>query len=673
MSPAAWLRTVASRPMTRDKSNMLLMLAACTAVILPHLLHLPWWVAPACGAALLWRGWITFRGLRMPPRTLLLLLSLSCVAGVLLSYRNIFGRDVGLATLTLMLTLKLLEMHARRDLYVALFLGFFLTLAQFFHSQSIGAAAWALFSIVLILLTQQSWQYTGAVPPLATRLRQAATIVVMAAPLMLVLFVLFPRIQGPLWGMPGGEPGSRTGLSDDMSPGNIARLAESDEIAFRVRFTGPPPARSDLYWRGPVLGVFDGHTWTAPPARVIHSEVKVSLRGRETRYEVTLEPHGKPWLFALDLPRMLPYLPGNPSIATPELQLLASRPINERVRYEIGSHTNYTLQADESLRMQAMWLQLPARTNPRAQELARTLREQHATPSARINAVLAMFREQGFRYTLEPPPLGNEIVDDFLFNTRAGFCEHYASAFVFLARAMGIPARVVTGYQGGEMNQTDGYMAVRQSDAHAWAEAWLEGAGWMRIDPTSAVSPQRVERSLRSAIPQQVFGGMITLDERGPGLSSLRRMRQQWEAVGNAWNQWVLNYSPEKQKQFLDRLGLGMLGWQLLSFVIVGAAALAVLLVLLPSLLRQRKRDPVQEIYEQFCKRLARRGQVRAPHEGPREFAARLLSASAALPGEKKEALSRFLQLYETVRYGTPDAIPPSYLSQLKRLSNACR
>jgi protein-glutamine gamma-glutamyltransferase len=669
---AGWFGKVRSRPMTRDKSNTLLLLATCAAVIIPHLFHLPLWLTPACGAALLWRGWITFRGLRMPPRWLLLILALTGVGGVMLSFRHFMGRDVGVAILTLLLTLKLLEMHARRDLFVALFLSFFLSLTQFFYSQSIGTAAMTLGSMLLVLTTQLSFQFTGAMPSLAWRLKHGAAILAMAAPLTLVLFLLFPRIQGPLWGSPGGGTQARTGLSEDMSPGNIASLAESDEIAFRVRFKDPVPAQTDMYWRGVVLGQFDGATWTPQPAYSGDARVHVSLRAQETRYEVTLEPHGKRWLFALDVPRMLPQIPGNPALVTGELQLLSSHAISERVRYDLGSHTSYLLQANETLSMQERWLQLPRQANPRAMAFAQELRRQHPKPAAAISAILAMFREQGFRYTLQPPVLGQHQVDDFLFTTRSGFCEHYSSAFVVLARAMGIPARVVTGYQGGELNPADGFVVVRQADAHAWAEVWLEGRGWMRVDPTGAVSPQRVERNLRSVLPRQFLG--MTMDASDKGLfGRLLRLRQGWEAVGNSWNQWVLNYNPERQRDFFRSIGLGSLDWRGLSLVMITACILATALVVLPLMLRQKKRDPVRAIYDKVCMRLARSGFAREDHEGPRQYAARLLSDTSALPPKKKEALSRFLQLYETVRYGTPDALPPSYLSQLKRLSSACR
>ena len=664
-----------ARPMSRDKADTLLLLLSCALVIAPHTSHLPLWVTPACAVMLIWRGWITFHGKRMPPRWLLLPIAVGAMAAVWASYKTFFGRDAGVAMLTLLLTLKLLEMHARRDLFIALFLSDFLILSSFFYSQSIGTAALTIIAMLAILTTQLSFQYTGAVPPLRRRLRQGAMILALAAPLTVTLFLLFPRIQGPLWGLPSDATAGRTGLSDTMSPGNISQLALSDEVAFRVKFADQVPAKPQLYWRGIVLGAYDGRTWTPLKTWQAKHEIHVNLRGAPTRYQVTLEPHGKRWVFALDVPQALPELPGNPTTVTPDLQLLSMQPIHERIRYDAVSHVDYELQSGDAAPAGLhQWLQLPREFNPRTLEMAEQLRSRHAGDQERINAVLRHFHEQEFRYTLEPPPLGHDSVDDFLFTTRAGFCEHYASAFVILMRAMGLPARVVTGYQGGEINPVDGYMEVRQSDAHAWAEVWLKGRGWVRFDPTAAVAPQRVEHNLRAAIPRPAFGGLITLDTDGSALlRNLQRLRQHWNAVTNAWNQWVLNYTPEKQRDFFKSLGFRDVDWRTMALVMTAVGILAATAILLPLTLQQRKRDPVETIYRLLCTRLAQHGFPRALHEGPRDYCRRLTAPDSPLPAAHKAALTRFLAFYETVRYGRPDTLPPSYLKQLKQLSAECR
>ena len=670
-----WAVLMSARPMSRDKADTLLLLAACALVLAPHLAHLPVWVGPVCAILLLWRGLVTFRGNRMPSRWLLAPIAILAMGGVYASYRTLLGREAGVAMLALLLTLKLLEMHARRDLFVALFLSFFLILSSFFYSQSIGMAVLTIVAVVAILTTQLSFHYTGTVPPLKQRLRLGATILGLAAPLTLVLFLLFPRIQGPLWGLPSDAHQGHTGMSESMAPGNIASLAESEEIAFRARFIDPRPAKPMLYWRGIVLGEYDGRTWTPMPAHVLaRQKMQLGLRGVPIRYEVTLEPHGHRWLFALDMPRTVPDIPGNPASASSELQLQTASPISERLRYEVASHVDYLLQPRQTPEALRPWLALPTGWNPQTLALAADLARNAESKGRIVDNVLQMFRKQNFRYTLEPPPLGRNAVDDFLFNTRAGFCEHYASAFVVLMRAAGIPARVVTGYQGGELNPADGYITVRQSDAHAWAEVWLEDSGWKRVDPTAAVSPQRIERNLSSAIPRHLLGGLITLNGASQSwLAPLRKWRQGWEAIGNAWNQWVLNYTPERQRNFVRSLGFEWMDWRTLAVLMLVAGMTVCMLVLLPLVMHRPKHDPVEVLYLKLCKQLAQKGLARAPHEGPRAYAARITAADSPLSLAHKTAAASFLQLVESLRYGVNNASPRQAILQLKSLLSQCR
>lgn len=673
--PPVRITSLRSRPMSRDKADILLLLAACTLVLLPHVSHLPLWVSPACAALLAWRGWITFRGNRMPPRWLLLPIAMLAMGGVYLTYRTFFGREAGVTMLTLLLALKLLEMHAKRDLFVALFLSFFLILSSFFYSQSIGTAVLTIVAVLAILTTQLSFQYTGAVPPLKQRLRLGATILLLALPVTLVLFLLFPRIQGPLWGLPSDAATARSGLSDTMEPGRIQNLALSDEVAFRVKFIDAPPSQAQLYWRGPVLGAFDGRKWSPQrQGRQVNVPTTVNVRGAPLRYEVTLEPHGKPWVYALDLPRGLPNLDRNPTRMTRDMQVLANEPINDRVRYEVASHVDYALNPNESPLILGQALALPEGYNPRALAFANELRAKATNPADVIAAVLQHFRRESFRYTLQPPPLGQNSVDEFLFTTRAGFCEHYSEAFVVLMRAAGIPARVVTGYQGGEMNPADGYLVVRQYDAHAWAEVWLENRGWVRVDPTAAVAPNRVEMNMSSVMPRRYLGGLFTLQGSGnPLLAQLQKVRQNWDAITNAWNQWVLNYTPQQQRNFLQSLGFDNVDWRTMASLMFVFGSIAVAIVVLPLLLHERKRDPMEAVYDAFCKRVAKRGFPRAIHEGPRSYRARLTSEASQLSSEQKAALARFLEFYETVRYGASEHARPAAVARLKSLLAECR
>jgi protein-glutamine gamma-glutamyltransferase len=660
--------------MSRDKSDTLLLLAACTLVLLPHLSHLPTWAVPVCIGLLCWRGWITFRGNRMPSRWLLLASAALAMGGVLVTYKTFFGREAGVTMLVLLLALKLLEMHAKRDLFVALFLSFFLILTSFFYSQSIGTALMTIVAVIAILTTQLSFQYTGTVPPLRKRLRLGALIVALAAPLMLVLFLLFPRIQGPLWGLPSDAQAGRTGLSETMAPGNISHLAQSDEIAFRVKFANPVPPNAALYWRGVVLGNFDGRTWS--PLRLRSDSggpITLKLRGVPVRYQVTLEPHGRRWLFALEMPQAVPDVHGMPASVSADLQLLAARPINERVRYDVSSHIDYELQPNTPPQVLRQWLQLPPGFNPRTLEFAARLRSRHTSDAEMVAAVLRFFHEQDFHYTLEPPPLGEQAVDEFLFSTRAGFCEHYAGAFVVLMRAMGIPSRVVTGYQGGEMNPADGFLTVRQSDAHAWAEVWLQGRGWTRIDPTAAVAPSRIERNIGSVLPRPLLGGLITLNAGSNSwLASVHRLRQDWEALANAWNQRVLNYTPEKQRDFVKSLGFDHVDWRTLTGLMVVLGSVVTAAVVLPLLTNRPRVAPADAAYAALCDTMARQRMPRALHEGPRAYSMRLTAADSPLSAEKKAAAARFLQLYESMRYGGAGS-SPAVVSQLKTLLSETR
>lgn len=650
----AVLRSLA---LTRDKSDTLLLLGAILAVLAPHFLHLPVWISALCCAILLYRASITFRGKRMPPAWWLLPAAMASTVAVFLQFDRALGRDSGVAMVVLLMAFKTLEMRARRDLFVVIYLGLFLVLGNFFYSQSIGTALAMIVSVILLLAAQSSFQYTGVVPPLKARLRRAAAVVGIAVPLTVFLFIFFPRMPGPLWGMPGDANSGKTGLSDSMSPGNLSRLAESSEVAFRVRFLGQRPPQQQLYWRAMVYGLFDGRAWTMGPRS--ESKPNLTLSGTPVNYEVTLEPHDKKFLFTLDMPSALPTVQGQIVRTTPELEVGTGDPVTNRVRYRAASHLEYQLEEPGANRYRGMWLDLPAKFNPQAYQLGGSLRR--LEPVERVNAVLRMFREQEFIYTLEPPPLGRHSVDEFLFGTRAGFCEHFASSFVFLMRAARVPARVVAGYQGGELNPVDGFVTVRQSDAHAWAEVWLDGRGWVRVDPTAAVAPNRIRSSLESVLPNQGFGIGRLLEENGPDW--LSNLRYQFAAINNRWNQWVLNYNPERQSGFLDTLSFTLGN----APTLIGAATIMLLIYLLILLRQHRAGDPGERLYALACARLARAGIERASDEGPTALAERVHAIH--MPAERQKAALAFLAAYSAYRYAR-DRSSPADLAQLKTLLN---
>ncbi|USX19373.1 DUF3488 and transglutaminase-like domain-containing protein [Oxalobacteraceae bacterium OTU3REALA1] len=665
----------------RDKADTLLLLIAALMVLAPHFAHLPLWVSLAVCATLLWRAAITWRGKRMPPLWLLVPVAVASMAGVYLTYRTLLGRDAGVAMLTLLLAFKLLEMRAKRDLFVVIFLSFFVLLTSFFYSQTMPTALFMAATIIVLLTAQQSFQYTGAVPPLARRLRTSAKLFLLAAPLALLMFIGFPRVQGPLWGMPGDAHSGRSGISDSMAPGTLSSLAQSDEVAFRVRFLDQAPPQNQLYWRSIVLGDYDGRTWTRVPRRrgaqgLQPRDIAISVRGQAVRHEVTMEPTGKRWLALLELTGPRFSVPGFNVRESDEMEQFTMEPVARRVRYAASAYVDFQLQANEQPENLIRWLELPAGFNPRTLALAQQLK-QAVPPTANgqpdagqlSRQVLSMFRRDTFNYTLQPPLAGRDMVDDFLFTSKAGFCEHYSGAYVVLMRAMGVPARVVTGYQGGEMNPLDGYLTVRQSDAHAWAEIWLPSQGWRRVDPTGAVAPERIARNLARALPApSAFGFGQFIELQNDPDSWLAQLRFRYAALNNSWNQWVLDYNPDRQRSFLAELGSAFGNWR----TALAAALVCALAWLLHWRRQRRPAAPLDGLYQAFCRLQARHGYARRPDEGPLSYAARLRDMPAS--ADKHAAMETFLTLYGALKYGGAGAEQrTASLKTLKTLLPLCR
>lgn len=653
------------QPLSRDKADTLLLLFACLLVIVPHTAHLTWWANLACLGLLAWRGWLTLTGRRLPPTWTLVPVALLLMMGIYASYRSFFGREVGVAMLVLLLICKLLEMHARRDVFVVLFLSFFLQLTSFFYSQTMGAAVLNVATVVLLLTAQLSFHYTGVVPSLWHRLRLGALILGLAVPLTAVAFVLFPRIQGPLWGLPGDAHAGRSGLSDAMAPGNISRLALSDEIAFRVKFTGAAPPRSLMYWRGVVLDQFDGRSWTQNAQAIPgFTEIEHTPAGKPVSQEIILEPSGQPWLFALDLPEAAPKLEDAATRLNARMELRTAQPVGKRLRYQVNSYPQYVLQPQASRGALERALQLPAGYNPKTLAYAADLRRRFSDEQQIVNEVLEFFRTEKFSYTLEPALLGENSADDFLFNTREGFCEHYASAFTVLMRAAGIPARVVTGYQGGALNTIDGFLEVRQADAHAWAEVWLAGRGWLRVDPTAAVAPWRVK--LSTALPRPGVAGVFSMGSN----ATLASLKMRWDALNNSWNQWVLNYNSGTQRDLLRSLGFSDVDWPRLVLLLFLAGSVAIGLIALPLTRNRVQIAPLDRVYFSLCRKMAKKGHARAPHEGPAAYAERL---KAGLPAQAYVPVQRFLAIYAAAKYGKNSLPEAAIVSRLRSLLAQCR
>jgi protein-glutamine gamma-glutamyltransferase len=627
--------------------------ASLALVLAPHAARIPLWMAVLAGAAMILRTWLAWRGQRLPRTWMLAVLTLFAALGTWMSYGVIFGRDAAVALLILMLCLKLMELRDTRDAMVLVFLAYFTVITNFLYSQSIPMGAYLLGCVWAITANLLAIQRAGR-PRVAGLLRESAVLLAQAAPLMLVLFLLFPRVQGPLWALPQAGTGGLSGLSDSMAPGSLSSLSLSDAVAFRVEFTAMPPKADALYWRGPVLWDFDGRTWRAPGSDLV-GQAELEIGGQPVRQTITLEAHDKRWLFALDMPGGAPA----PNYLTLDLQLRAVRPVRDRMRYEVTSFPNYRLARFEVPGLLERALELPANFNPRSRQLAETWRQEGLSPEQLVQRALAMFREQPFVYTLTPPVAGGHAVDDFLFVARRGFCEHYAAAFAFLMRAAGVPTRIVTGYQGGTLNPVGNYLIVRQSDAHAWAEVWLAGSGWIRVDPTAAVSPLRIERGAAAALPGV---GAVPLLGRVDN-DWIKDLRFAMDMVANGWNQWVLDYSPERQMNMMSRFAGGHVSWRGISTALVAATGIVVAILAVIALRRTRSvpADPAWVLWQAFSQKLAKRGVARAANEGPRAFAVR---ASAALPGHAA-AIQAIAYLYARLRYEA--GAQPEDLSNLKR------
>ncbi|HUL41596.1 MAG TPA: DUF3488 and transglutaminase-like domain-containing protein [Burkholderiales bacterium] len=633
--------------------NIVWISLALAMVVAPHVERLPAWILIFAGVLGLWRLHIAQRGLSLLPKWLLFLLLGTGIAGIYLSYGAIFGRDAGVALLVLLIGMKLMETNSVRDAVMVMFLGYFLVITNFLYSQTILAGLYMLLVVLVLTATWIGCNHPSDSYPVKTRFRIAGVLLMQSVPLMVALFLLFPRVQGPLWGLPQDAYSGITGLSDTMSPGSLSTLTQSDAVAFRVKFDNPAPRISSLYWRGPVLWRFDGRTWYVGGHSALRAPELRDL-GKPLRYTVTLEPHNKNWLFALDMPGTAPPR----SRITPDFQILSNFPVRNRMRYEMASYLKYRTGTDENPAELRRGLQLPRNSNPRARELAQSWRRNAGDDLAIVNQALNFYRKEKFYYTMLPPLLGENPVDEFLFDTRRGFCEHYASSFAFLMRAAGIPARVVTGYQGGEYNSIDDYFIVRQADAHAWVEVWLKERGWVRVDPTAAVSPLRVEAGIAAAVPATDPLPLLVRED----YPWLRQARFIWDAMANNWNQWVLGYTQQRQMQFMTRLGMSEATWQNMAIALVAASGLIMLGLagMILWRLKNAPRDPVQIAYHKFCGKLAKHGLARSPAEGPWDYARRLAQAKP----QRAEPIRSISELYIAMRYGTLTG-----KSALKRLS----
>lgn len=627
------------------------LLITSVLALAPHASRLPVWIVLVCAGALAWRFAIDNRGWHNPHPIVRMALTALVAVAIYEHYGTLLGRDAGTGFLAALLALKFLELRQWRDCLVIVFLCQLLLLASFLYSQSVGLAAYSLLVVVICMASVVRLnQPTGMA--LRDYVRLAIGLLLKAVPLMLAMFVLFPRIHGSLWRLPSDAYGGVTGMSEVMQPGSLSRLSVSDAPAFRVEFDGEPPDTEQLYWRGVVLWHTDGQRWVAGKAKTaLDPKLSFEHIGAPVKYTITAEPSNNVWMLALDRPFSAPR-----EARVRAGHLLEHRaPLRERKSYSLVSYPRYNTGALTSAERDYA-LQLPDQVSARTLALANEWRQSSVDNLAIAQSALDYFRRLPFFYTLEPPLLGKDPVDEFLFTTRRGFCGYFTSAFVTLMRAAGVPSRVVQGYQGGEFNPAGGYLLVRQADAHAWAEIWQAGRGWVRIDPTAAVAPERVQFGIDAVRRLQGRGidlGNLSADvvrrliELGWFEGAWRRLRFYWDATNLAWHRSVLGYDRARQERLLAKLSLP----ELSSAGLLAALAVTVvigLILLALSMHRARRHDPAHAAYLVFCNKLRRIDIARGDTEGALMFSRRV----AALRPDLQTPVSVITDLYLRIRYG---------------------
>jgi protein-glutamine gamma-glutamyltransferase len=643
------------RHLPRDSRDTLFQLAVIAWTIAPHMAHLAPWCIALTALMLFWRVRLALSNGPLPSRW--------AVAGVLLvaamltlwTERTLFGKEAGVTMLVVLMALKTLELRARRDALVVFFLGFFLVLTNFLYSQSAATAAAMLLSVWGLLTALVLAHMPVGKPPLRRAASVAARAALLGAPVMVALFVLFPRI-GPLWGVPQ-DASARTGLSGSMRMGAMAEIANDDEIALRIRFAGRVPPPEAMYFRGPVLSQFDGREWTRQDLRAAmapRGQTELQLLGTPVRYEMTLEPSRLAMLPLLELTPdrvgAAPQIEGWTPVLRADLQWQTERPVAERLRFEAAAwplHRHGPRQMTLALRD---YVALPPGYNPRTMEWAAALRRQpelaQADARTLVSAVLAHLRGGDYLYTLEPGTYGEHAVDEFWLDRKLGFCEHFAASLVVVLRAMDVPARVVTGYQGTDAVPVDGYYIVRQSNAHAWAEYWQSGEGWVRVDPTATVSPNRIVRGA-SLVPRQ---GLVAGAIGNVSPELLARLRSVLEAANNRWNLWVMNYSRGQQFRLLESLGVNAPSWHDLAYALIALLCAGSLAGAGWALWDRHRQDPWQRLQRRILQRLAQLQVTVHPHDPPRTRALRVRERL----GEAGEPLALELEALDRARYAKP-------------------
>jgi transglutaminase-like putative cysteine protease len=647
------------RHLPRESRDTIFLICVIAWTVLPHVARLPGWCIALTFLVLVWRTALALTHGALPSRWIVMVV-LAVAAGLTFwSYRTLFGKEPGVTMAVVLMGLKTLELRARRDAFVVFFLGFFIVLTHFLYSQTLPYAIAMLVSVWGLLTALVLAHMPVGQPSLRQAATLAARTAVLGAPIMLLLFVLFPRI-GPLWGVP--QDGiSTTGLSNSMKLGSVAELALDDGIALRLKFEGDAPPPEALYLRGPVLARFDGVEWRPRPQLPSMPRLptmgiaQLRATGKPVRYEITLEPLRLSTIPVLEATVTPPAIENVSVYARPDLTWVADRPLFERVRFEVEAYPSFHYGPTRDDRALEEDRALPSGYNPRMLEWVAAFKRDHGLDASDAEAIAralyAHIRTGGYTYTLDPGTYGADSIDEFWLDRKEGFCEHFAAAFVVAMRALGVPARVVTGYQGAEPFPVDGYWIVRQSSAHAWAEYWRPGVGWTRADPTAAVAPDRIIRSRRLAPqPGLIAGALSSVD---PAIAE--RMRAAWETLNNRWNQWVLSYSRGQQLDLLKNVGFGAPAWEDLALVLISCLSGLALVAAGWAWWDRRRVDPWMRQMEQLRRALHSLGLSARAHEAPRTLAARVRERL----GAGAEQLATLLDEFERQRYARGAAPRP--------------
>lgn len=625
-----------------------LLLAIQAVVLLPLWFYMPLWITMTTVGLLLTKWYLNHHQLQ-PPKWILLIIVLLCVGGVFLQFKTLNGRDAGIGLISLMYGFKLLEAKSYRDASLVLFISFFIVVTAFFYSEAIWMGVYLLITMLMILAGLMVLNSPQGIKSTAKVGKASAVTLLQAIPIMAILFFLFPRSSAPLWSMPNDSQAG-SGIDDTMTPGSIGALHTFDDIAFRVDFAGEVPSNSEMYWRGLVLARFDGFTW--------HKEEHTPLRGeldlpREATYQyrVQMEPTNRNWLFGLE---QLVEAPEGAYLFSDHTWLKRRR-VTQRLTYSAQAYDIDFSHQELSERQQSIYLQIPDDSNERTREWAEVQRQKHASDEQFISWILSFIHQNQYHYTLTPQVIETDTIDGFWFQTQEGFCEHYAGAFVYIMRAAGIPARVVAGYQGGEYNPYGDYYIIRQSDAHAWTEVWLDGEGWRRVDPTAAIHPSRVDEELRGQTSSrdgwlEEFGGDAMFE---PPKGFLQNLALRWDAIQSFWNDTVMGYSKDMQFGWLRQLGIEKNQYRYLGYGLLATVLLAGLVFGYWVLRATQKLDPVAKQYIKLLNKLKKKGVRCEPSVGPKELLKLTRSTSPKLYARVAPAV----KTYTALRYrNKPDS-----------------